>query len=62
MEAQFDRFRIGWLRIPFSPSKAAREGGLKGILTTTFLDDSLRVSRGHLGNVFVFVRKGASRV
>jgi hypothetical protein len=55
VDVQFKKFGIGWLRIP-APASA------RGVLETTFLDDSLRVSRGDKGNLFVLVRVGASRV
>jgi len=43
------------LRVP-APASA------RGVLETTFLDDSLRVSRGDKGNLFVLVRVGAPRL
>ena len=55
VDVQFKRFGIGWLRVP-APASA------KGVLETTFLDESLRISRGDKGNLFVLVRVGASRV
>lgn len=55
VDVQFKRFGIGWLRIPAPPSA-------RGVLETTFLDDSLRISRGDKGNLFVLVRDGPSRV
>ena len=55
VDVQFKRFGIGWLRIP-APAAA------RGVLETTFLDESLRISRGDKGNLFVLVRQGASRV
>ena len=51
VDVQFLRFGIGWLRIP-APAAA------KGVLETTYLDDTLRVSRGDKGNLFVLVREG----
>ena len=53
-DVRFRRFGVGWLRIP-APASA------RGVLETTFLDESLRVSRGDKGNLFVLVRVGASR-
>ena len=55
VDVQFLRFGIGWLRIP-APAAA------KGVLETTYFDDTLRVSRGDKGNLFVLVRDGPSRV
>lgn len=55
VDVQFKRFGIGWLRVP-APASA------RGVLETTFLDDSLRISRGDKGNLFCLVRVGASRV
>ena len=55
VDVQFKRFGIGWLRVP-APASA------RGVLETTFLDDSLRISRGDKGNFFCLVRVGASRV
>ena len=55
VDVQFRRFGIGWLRIP-APASA------KGVLETTYLDETLRISRGDKGNLFVLVRDGASRV
>tara|TARA_B110001452_G_scaffold54849_1_gene42292 strand:+ start:1138 stop:1770 length:633 start_codon:yes stop_codon:yes gene_type:complete len=54
VDVQFKKFGIGWLRIP-APASA------RGVLETTFLDDSLRISRGDKGNLFVLVRDGPSR-
>ena len=39
VDVQFKQFGIGWLRVP-APASA------RGILETTYLDESLRVSRG----------------
>jgi len=55
VDVQFKQFGIGWLRVP-APASA------RGILETTYLDESLRVSRGDKGNLFVLVREGASRI
>ena len=55
VDVQFVRFGVGWLRIP-APASA------RGVLETTYLDESLRISRGDKGNLFVLVRQGASRV
>ena len=55
VDVQFKRFGIGWLRIP-APASA------KGVLETTYLDDTLRLSRGDKGNLFVLVKDGPSRV
>ena len=55
VDVQFTRFGIGWLRVP-APASA------RGVLETTYLDGSLRVSRGDKGNLFVLVREGPPRV
>ena len=55
VDVQFRRFGIGWLRVP-APASA------RGVLETTYLDESLRISRGDKGNLFVLVRVGASRM
>ena len=55
VDVQFTRFGIGWLRIP-APKSA------RGVLSTTYLDETLRISRGDKGNLFVLVREGPSRV
>jgi hypothetical protein len=55
VDVQFKRFGIGWLRVP-APASA------RGVLETTFLDDSLRISRGDKGNLFVLVRVGSPRL
>ena len=49
---QFKRFGVGPLRIP-APAKA------RGELDTTYLDDTLRISRGDKGNLFVLFRVSA---
>ena len=54
VDVQFKRFGIGWLRVP-APASA------KGVLETTFLDETLRISRGDKGNLFVLVRQGSPR-
>lgn len=75
VDVRFDRFGIGWLRIPVPavapgvrnddegrpvpPAKPVRN---QGVLETTFLDESLRVSRGDKGNLFVLVRQGPPRI
>ena len=76
VDVSFDRFSIGWLRIPV-PALAVglRKDGRTGrrvppanpprnagVLETTFLDETLRISRGDKGNLFVLVRQGPSRV
>lgn len=53
-DVQFKRFGIGWLGIP-APASA------RGFLETTFLDSSLRISRGNKDNLFVLVREGPPR-
>ena len=76
VDVSFDRFSIGWLRIPVPAlavglRKDARTGRRvppanpprnAGMLETTFLDETLRISRGDKGNLFVLVRQGPSRV
>ena len=76
VDVSFDRFSIGWLRIPVPAlavglRKDARTGRRvppanpprnAGVLETTFLDETLRISRGDKGNLFVLVRQGPSRV
>ena len=54
VDVQFKRFGIGWLKIP-APKSAV------GVLTTTYLDEELRISRGDKGNLFVLVRDGESK-
>ena len=78
MDVSFDRFGVGWLRIPapalavgfrkdgrtgrrVPPAKPQSDGNT-GVLETTFLDESLRISHGDKGNLFVLVRQGPSRV
>ena len=76
VDVSFDRFSIGWMRIPV-PALAVglRKDGRTGrrvppanpprnagVLETTFLDETLRISRGDKGNLFVLVRQGPSRV
>ena len=51
----FKRFGIGWLKLP-APKSA------RGVLTTTYLDDEMRISRGDRGNVFVLVKEGPSKI
>jgi hypothetical protein len=51
----FKRFGIGWLKLP-APKSA------RGFLTTTYLDDEMRISRGDKGNVFVLVKEGKTRI
>ena len=51
----FKRFGIGWLKLP-APARA------RGVLTTTYLDEEMRISRGDKGNLFVLVRDGNSKV
>lgn len=56
VDVQFKRFGIGWIRVP-APEAA------RGFLETTFLDDTMRISRGDKGNLFVLVReKGGPRI
>lgn len=50
VEVQFQRFQFGLLKVP-APSTA------RGWLDVTFLDDTMRISRGNLSNVFVLVRE-----
>ena len=49
VKVQFTRFGIGPLRIP-APKRA------RGELDTTYLDDTLRISRGDKGNLFILFR------
>ena len=51
---QFERFRLGPISFP-APA------GLSGELDTTFLDETMRVSRGDQGNVFVLLRESTER-
>ena len=51
----FKRFGIGWLKLP-APKSA------RGVLTTTYLDDEMRISRGDRGNIFVLVKEGPSKI
>ena len=78
VDVSFDRFSIGWLRIPVPalavgfrkdgrsgrrvPPANPQRGGNAGVLETTFLDETLRISHGDKGNLFVLVRQGPSRV
>ena len=54
VDVVFERFRLGPITFP-----APRE--LTGSLTTTYLDDELRISRGDKDNLFVLLRESNSR-
>ena len=51
----FKRFGIGWLKLP-APASA------RGVLTTTYLDEQLRISRGDRGNVFIMVKEAPTKI
>ena len=52
VDVGFVQFRIAGFPVNVDPLK------FKGVLETTFLDDSLRISRGDKGNLFVLSREG----
>ena len=54
VDVVFERFRLGPITFP-----APRE--LTGSLTTTYLDEELRISRGDKDNLFVLLRESNSR-
>ena len=54
VDVQFETFRLGPLAFP-----APKE--LTGSLTTTYLDEELRISRGDKDNLFVLLRESNSR-
>lgn len=51
---EFERFRLGPVSFP-APA------GLKSSLDTTYLDGTMRISRGDQGNVFVLLRESSER-
>jgi hypothetical protein len=50
VDVQFEKFVIG-------PLKFASPRSLSGFLDTTFLDETMRISRGDRGNIFVLLRE-----
>ena len=54
VDVRFERFILGPISFP-APK------GLTGSLTTTYLDDELRISRGDRDNLFVLLRESNMR-
>lgn len=54
VDVRFETFRLGPIAFPAPPE-------LTGYLTTTFLDEELRISRGDKDNLFVLVRESTGR-
>jgi hypothetical protein len=52
VDVGFVQFRLAGFPVNVDPLK------FKGVLETTYLDDSLRISRGDKGNLFVLSREG----
>merc|ERR1711908_195042 len=52
---EFERFRLGPLLSFPAPA------GLTSSLDTTYLDETMRISRGDQGNVFVLLRESSER-
>jgi PAP_fibrillin len=50
VNVQFKQFEIGALKVK-APAKA------RGALDTTYLDNTLRLSRGDKGNIFVLIKE-----
>jgi PAP_fibrillin len=56
VNVKFQTIRINVPGTPFRMEMQLGEGGPKGWLRTVYIDDDLRISRGHKGSVFVMSR------
>jgi PAP_fibrillin len=56
VNVKFQTFRINVPGTPFSMEMVLGEGGPKGWLRTVYIDNDLRISRGHKGSIFVMSR------